>query len=85
MKVELFDFDLPEDRIALHPASPRDSAKMLVVGADGAMSDRIVTDLGGTLELVSSEVGACFELQLPTDPVPTPLLEADARAVPRAD
>ncbi|HWJ86767.1 MAG TPA: tRNA preQ1(34) S-adenosylmethionine ribosyltransferase-isomerase QueA [Pelagibacterium sp.] len=50
MKVELFDFDLPEDRIALHPASPRDSAKMLVVGADGALSDRIVTDLGELLK-----------------------------------
>ena len=45
MKVDLFDFDLPEDRIALHPVSPRDSAKMLVVGADGELSDRVVTDL----------------------------------------
>ena len=45
MKVDLFDFELPEDRIALHPVSPRDSAKMLVVGSDGDLSDRIVTDL----------------------------------------
>ncbi|MEQ8164844.1 MAG: S-adenosylmethionine:tRNA ribosyltransferase-isomerase, partial [Alphaproteobacteria bacterium] len=45
MKVDLFDFDLPEDRIALHPVSPRDSAKMLIVGGDGALSDRVVTDL----------------------------------------
>jgi S-adenosylmethionine:tRNA ribosyltransferase-isomerase len=50
MKVELFDFDLPEDRIALHPASPRDSAKMLVVGAEGNISDRIVTDLSEILQ-----------------------------------
>lgn len=45
MKVDLFDFDLPEDRIALHPVSPRDSAKLLVVSADGQLTDRIVTDL----------------------------------------
>ncbi|WMT88801.1 tRNA preQ1(34) S-adenosylmethionine ribosyltransferase-isomerase QueA [Pelagibacterium sp. 26DY04] len=49
MKVDLFDFDLPEDRIALHPVSPRDSAKMLVVGADGSLSDRVVTDLENIL------------------------------------
>ena len=49
MKVDLFDFDLPEDRIALHPVSPRDSAKMLVVGEEGALSDRVVTDLEAIL------------------------------------
>ena len=32
MNVDLFDFDLPEDRIALRPASPRDAARLLVVG-----------------------------------------------------
>ena len=31
MRVDLFDFDLPEDRIALRPAEPRDSARLLVV------------------------------------------------------
>jgi hypothetical protein len=31
MRTDLFDFDLPEDRIALHPASPRDAARLLVV------------------------------------------------------
>jgi len=49
MKVELFDFDLPEDRIALHPVSPRDSAKMLVVGPDGNLTDRVVRDLSEIL------------------------------------
>jgi S-adenosylmethionine:tRNA ribosyltransferase-isomerase len=49
MKVDLFDFDLPEDRIALHPVSPRDSAKMLVVGEEGSLSDRVVTDLEAIL------------------------------------
>ncbi len=31
MRTELFDFDLPEDRIALHPATPRDGARLLVM------------------------------------------------------
>jgi S-adenosylmethionine:tRNA ribosyltransferase-isomerase len=45
MKVDLFDFDLPEDRIALRPASPRDTARMLVVRPGAALEDRIVRDL----------------------------------------
>lgn len=45
MRVDLFDFELPEDRIALRPASPRDSARMLVVGPDGTFEDRVVSDL----------------------------------------
>src|SRR5919107_1560452 len=46
MRVDLFDFDLPEERIALRPAEPRDCARMLVVRADGApFEDRIVRDL----------------------------------------
>ncbi|WP_116237161.1 tRNA preQ1(34) S-adenosylmethionine ribosyltransferase-isomerase QueA [Parasphingopyxis lamellibrachiae] len=44
MRVDLFDFALPEDRIALRPASPRDSARMLVLDGD-AMVDRLVSDL----------------------------------------
>jgi S-adenosylmethionine:tRNA ribosyltransferase-isomerase len=32
MRTDLFDFDLPDDRIALQPASPRDAARLLVVG-----------------------------------------------------
>ncbi|RYE62599.1 MAG: hypothetical protein EOP17_19080, partial [Rhizobiaceae bacterium] len=31
MRVDLFDFDLPEENIALRPANPRDSARLLVV------------------------------------------------------
>jgi len=34
MRVDLFDFDLPPERIALRPAEPRDSARMLVVRPD---------------------------------------------------
>lgn len=44
MRVDLFDFDLPQDRIALRPAEPRDAARMLVVRS-GAHEDRLVRDL----------------------------------------
>lgn len=44
MRTDLFDFDLPDDRIALEPAEPRDSARLLVVGAGGP-EDRAVRDL----------------------------------------
>jgi S-adenosylmethionine:tRNA ribosyltransferase-isomerase len=44
LRVDLFDFDLPPERIALRPAVPRDSARLLV--ARGAtFADQIVTDL----------------------------------------
>ncbi|WP_102958374.1 tRNA preQ1(34) S-adenosylmethionine ribosyltransferase-isomerase QueA [Mangrovicella endophytica] len=45
MRVDLFDFDLPEERIALRPALPRESAKLLEVEADGALTDRTIGDL----------------------------------------
>jgi S-adenosylmethionine:tRNA ribosyltransferase-isomerase len=48
MRVDLFDFDLPSERIALRPAKPRDSARLLVVDGD-QIADRIVTDLPGLL------------------------------------
>ncbi|WP_414641980.1 tRNA preQ1(34) S-adenosylmethionine ribosyltransferase-isomerase QueA [Brevundimonas sp.] len=44
MRTADFDFDLPEDRIALRPAEPRDSARLLVV-RDGGLEDRIIRDL----------------------------------------
>lgn len=50
MRVDLFDFDLPDERIALRPAQPRDTAKMLVVRPDGALSDGIVRDLPSLLD-----------------------------------
>jgi S-adenosylmethionine:tRNA ribosyltransferase-isomerase len=51
MRVDLFDFELPEDRIALRPAEPREAARLLVVrpGADPALEDRTVADLPGLL------------------------------------
>ncbi len=46
MKVDLFDFELPQERIALRPVRPRDSARMLVVrGQDAPFADRSVRDL----------------------------------------
>ena len=44
-----FDFELPEDRIALRPVSPRDAARLLVVDAGGALADRRVGDLSALL------------------------------------
>lgn len=46
MRVDLFDFDLPEDCIALRPAEPRDAARLLVVKPDTAsFEDRTIRDL----------------------------------------
>jgi S-adenosylmethionine:tRNA ribosyltransferase-isomerase len=45
MRVDFFDFDLPENRIALRPAEPRDSARLLVVRPGEALQDRTVRDL----------------------------------------
>ncbi len=50
MRTDLFDFELPAENIALRPASPRDSARMLVVQPDGILCDRHVGDLSDWLE-----------------------------------
>jgi S-adenosylmethionine:tRNA ribosyltransferase-isomerase len=44
MRVDAFDFDLPEELIALRPARPRDSARLLVVEGVGGFEDRVVAD-----------------------------------------
>ncbi|HEV7341192.1 MAG TPA: tRNA preQ1(34) S-adenosylmethionine ribosyltransferase-isomerase QueA [Sphingopyxis sp.] len=44
MRVDAFDFDLPNERIALRPARPRDAARMLVVEGD-RIADAGVGDL----------------------------------------
>ncbi|MEQ7874813.1 tRNA preQ1(34) S-adenosylmethionine ribosyltransferase-isomerase QueA [Sphingomonas sp. ASV193] len=49
MRVDLFDFDLPSERIALRPARPRDSARMLLVDGD-RIADRAVLDLPDLLQ-----------------------------------
>lgn len=53
MKVDLFDFDLPDHAIALRPVNPRDSARMLVVdpiSAGQELTDRQVHDLADLVE-----------------------------------
>lgn len=50
MRVDLFDFDLPPENIALRPARPRDAARMLLVpGSTGPLVDHHVRDLPGLL------------------------------------
>jgi len=49
MQLADFDFDLPEERIALRPARPRDSARLLVVFPGSALRDLTVSDLPGEL------------------------------------
>ncbi|MFN3944077.1 MAG: tRNA preQ1(34) S-adenosylmethionine ribosyltransferase-isomerase QueA [Allosphingosinicella sp.] len=48
MRVDLFDFELPSELIALRPASPRDSARLLLVRG-GELADRTVLDLPSLL------------------------------------
>ncbi|MEE1877910.1 tRNA preQ1(34) S-adenosylmethionine ribosyltransferase-isomerase QueA [Altererythrobacter litoralis] len=50
MRVDLFGFELPPERIALRPVRPRDSARMLVVHGEGEFIDRHVRDLPDLLE-----------------------------------
>lgn len=45
MRVDDFDFDLPQDLIALRPVVPRDAAKLLVVREDGSAEHKMVRDL----------------------------------------
>jgi len=52
MDVGLFDFDLPEDRIALRPAEPREAARLLVVSTEGKAAgfrDHHIRDLPSLL------------------------------------
>ncbi|SFK76144.1 tRNA preQ1(34) S-adenosylmethionine ribosyltransferase-isomerase QueA [Methylocapsa palsarum] len=51
MRVDLFDFDLPADRIAVRPAEPRDHARLLVVrpGESDPFDDGAILDLPGLL------------------------------------
>ena len=52
MRVDLFDFDLPPERIALRPAVPRDTARLLVVEpqATPQLVDRRIGDLPRLLQ-----------------------------------
>lgn len=50
MRVDLFDFDLPNDQIALRPHSPRDEAKLLFVPPVGDFETKQVLDLPSLLK-----------------------------------
>jgi S-adenosylmethionine:tRNA ribosyltransferase-isomerase len=52
MRTDLFDFELPPDRIALRPIAPRDAARLLVVrpGMTPETEDRGVRDLPDLLQ-----------------------------------
>lgn len=52
MRVDEFDYDLPPDRIALRPVSPRDAARLLVVrpDQDEPFRDRAIRDLPDLLK-----------------------------------
>ncbi len=50
MRTDLFDFELPAERIALRPAQPRDAARLLVVEPGARLHDRTVSDLPQWLE-----------------------------------
>ncbi|MEN9718768.1 MAG: hypothetical protein RIQ99_1646 [Pseudomonadota bacterium] len=49
MRVDLFDFELPPENIALRPARPRDSARLLLVPGTAPLADLNVRDLPALL------------------------------------
>jgi S-adenosylmethionine:tRNA ribosyltransferase-isomerase len=49
MRVDLFDFELPPERIALRPIAPRDAARLLHIDGSGNLIDQHVRDLPGLL------------------------------------
>jgi S-adenosylmethionine:tRNA ribosyltransferase-isomerase len=49
MDIDDFEFDLPRERIALHPCEPRDAARLLVIPASGGFEDRRIADLPALL------------------------------------
>jgi len=50
MQISDFDFDLPRDNIALEPARPRDSARLLRVASGQALAEHRIADLPSLLE-----------------------------------
>ena len=78
MRTDLFDFALPEDRIALRPVSPRDAARLLVVrpGAATELEDRTMRDSAGSA--AGRRCARCQRHQ--SDPGEPPLAAASAAA-----
>ena len=55
MQTSDLDYHLPNDRIATHPADPRDSARLMVINRDaGTVEDHQVRDLPGLIAASSS-------------------------------
>ncbi|MBN34241.1 MAG: tRNA preQ1(34) S-adenosylmethionine ribosyltransferase-isomerase QueA [Rhodospirillaceae bacterium] len=50
MRVDAFDFELPQDLIATHPVEPRDAARLLVVDPAGPARHHVFRDLSDLLE-----------------------------------
>lgn len=50
MKVDIFDFELPKELIASHPASPRDASRLLDLSVNGKITDRYFYNLPDILE-----------------------------------
>jgi len=52
LRTDLFDFELPQERIALRPAAPRDAAKLLIVQPGGTpeLSGYVMRDLPRLLQ-----------------------------------
>lgn len=50
MNLSDFDYILPPELIALRPAKPRDSSRLLLVNSNGALSDKQFTDLPNLLK-----------------------------------
>ncbi len=51
LRIEEFDYPLPDDRIARYPLAQRDSCKLLMRRADGSVSDHVFTELPGLLPM----------------------------------
>jgi S-adenosylmethionine:tRNA ribosyltransferase-isomerase len=49
MHIDDFDFDLPRQRIALHPCEPRDAARLLAIPGSGGFEDRRISELPALL------------------------------------
>jgi S-adenosylmethionine:tRNA ribosyltransferase-isomerase len=93
MRVDDFDFDLPEHLIALRPARPRDSARLLVVDPtrDG-FTDRTVSELPGLLRpgdvLVFNDtkvIHAALKAQRAARQAGSPAVEIDVNLHKRVD
>ncbi len=85
MRTADFDFDLPEDRIAVRPARPRDSARLLRVTPSGPFSDHIVRDLPDVLrsgDLLVVNDTRVIHAALPGTRAPRPAAAAQGEATP---